>query len=689
MSKVHQALSQRIDANHVKCLLVDDLEENLVALRALLESEGVELYSARSGVDALELLLQHDFGLALVDVQMPSMDGFELAELMRGSERTRQTPIIFLTAGAWNRERIFKGYESGAVDFMFKPLEPTILRSKVRVFVELNRQKLKLAEAEERYALSTSAAQVGTWELNTENDELVCSDIKLRLFGLENKRPPFVTLDILERIHPEDRLTFEAAFQRTLLVGAPLQHQYRVILPGGHIHWIDTKAKASFNHLGQVAKVFGVVMDISLQKRASDDLRRAKEEADAANVLKSEFLANMSHEIRTPMTAILGFSELLLNETLSEQVRLDFAARIRSNGDHLLHLIDDILDLSKFESGQVPTEKIDFTLGEVLAETIQTVRPLAAKKNLELSLEVDGQIPRILNSDPHRFRQIILNLLGNAIKFTAKGKVALKVRFSHDVLTVDVHDTGIGMTNEQSARLFHAFQQADSSVTRQFGGTGLGLALSRKIAQALGGSLILSHSKPGAGSVFTLKLEAPVSSSSGWIRATNLEDRMANLLAAKKPDAAIDEKALADIHILLAEDSADNEKLMRLYLEAAGANVVSAHDGLEAIELATAQDFDIILMDVQMPGLDGLEATKRLRAQGYSQPIVALTAHALTEEIEKSLAAGCDRHVTKPIGRLDLIRAVSALLSSRNQSLRSQSVAGQTDASKPCSIPLQ
>lgn len=691
MTRTAQHSNERIDATRVKCLLVDDLEENLVALRALLENESVELYSARSGVDALELMLQHDFGLALVDVQMPSMDGFELAELMRGSERTRQTPIIFLTAGAWNRERIFKGYESGAVDFMFKPVEPTILRSKVRVFVELNRQKLKLAEAEERYALSTSAAQVGTWEFNNESGEMVCSDIKLRLFGLESKRPPIALGDIVDRVHHDDRADFEAALKRTLTTGAPLQTQFRVVLPGGHVHWLDTKAKASLDRHGQVTSVFGVDMDISAQKRASDELRRAKEDADAANVLKSEFLANMSHEIRTPMTAILGFAELLLNEKLSEQARLDFASRIRSNGDHLLHLIDDILDLSKFEAGRVPTEKIDFALGEGLTEVIRTVRPLGTKKGLDVRLEVVGQIPRILNSDPHRFRQIILNLLGNAIKFTAKGSVALKARYVDDTLIVDVQDTGIGMNDEQSARLFHAFQQADSSVTRKFGGTGLGLALSRRIAQALGGSLALSHSAPGQGSTFTLKLKAPANAAHGWLRAADLAEGhapIATIEATSVPAPAT--KALAGTKILLVEDSTDNEKLMRLYLEAAGAKISSAQDGQQAIDRASADDFDVVLMDVQMPGLDGLEATRRLRAQGYGRPIIALTAHALPEEIEKSMAAGCDMHVTKPISKADLIAAIERVLETGAKPIRAVTTNGaKTGSSKRTEIPLQ
>jgi len=664
------ANGQTTDAFKVKCLLVDDLEENLVALRALLADENVELYSARSGVDALELMLQHDFGLALVDVQMPSMDGFELAELMRGSERTRSTPIIFLTAGAWNRERIFKGYESGAVDFMFKPIEPRILRSKVRVFVELNRQKMAIAKGEERYALSTSAAQIGTWELNVDSGELVCSDIKLRLFGLEQKRSSISRTDIFDRIHPEDRAAFETELSKTLASGVPFAHTFRVILPGGHIHWLDTKAKASFDERGKVASVFGIDMDVTAQKQASEELLRAKQEAEAANVLKSEFLANMSHEIRTPMTAILGFAELLLSEKLSEQARLDFASRIRSNGDHLLHLIDDILDLSKFEAGRVPTEKIEFSLPETVADALRSVRPLAERKGLELKFETEGSVPKIINSDPHRLRQIVLNLVGNAIKFTHHGYVRVLLRYNDGVLTVDVEDTGIGLSADQSARLFRAFQQADSSVTRKFGGTGLGLALSKRIAEALGGSLALSGSVPGQGSVFTLRIKAPANQSAGFIETTEtaVAKPVAPAHAVAAPPA---EKVLAGINILLVEDSADNEALMRIYLEAVGASVTSAHNGQEAMKTALASHYDVVLMDVQMPGMDGLEATRRLRAQGYTTPIIALTAHALPEEIEKSMAAGCDQHVTKPISRGDLIEAIKQALSSLDETVRS------------------
>ena len=662
MKRIIDNRNEAIDSFRVKCLLVDDLQENLTALQALLENEPVELYTAKSGFEALELMLQHEFGLALVDVQMPQMDGFELAELMRGSERTRQTPIIFLTAGAWNRERIFKGYESGAVDFMFKPLEPRILRSKVRVFVDLHRQKMRLADAEERYALSTTAAQVGTWELSATTQEMVCSDIGLKLFGLDPASHTVKLSDISSRIHPADRAHFDDKLKLTMTTGAPFDVQFRVILGGSAVRWIYANGKVSSSPFeGKFNRIFGVHTDVTAEKNAADMLMRQKEEADAANGLKSEFLANMSHEIRTPMTAILGFAELLLNERLNDNSRRDFVERIRSNGDHLLHLIDDILDLSKFESGQVPTEKIDIAVVDIVNEALESVRTLSARKGIDVSFEVDGHVPSRIQSDPHRLRQIIYNLVSNAIKFTSSGWVKVTARFlpaaggRSNQLEIAVQDTGIGIDAEKAANLFKPFQQADSSVTRKYGGTGLGLALSRKIAEALGGELSLVKSAPGQGSTFAVRI------TTGELNSNDLPAHTAQTndkKPASGPSAAQPQISIKDTEILLVEDSVDNEALMSLYLLDAGAKIEVAHNGFEAIEAATKRDFDVILMDVQMPGLDGLEATRRLRQQGYKRPIIALTAHALPEEVEKSLKAGCNSHVTKPISRINLIRAV-------------------------------
>ncbi|RYZ65918.1 MAG: hypothetical protein EOP05_19910, partial [Proteobacteria bacterium] len=352
------------------------------------------------------------------------------------------------------------------------------------------------------------------------------------------------------------------------------------------VRWLYANGKASTTAQGAITRIFGVHTDVTAEKVAADALLRAKEEADAANGLKSEFLANMSHEIRTPMTAILGFAELLLSDRLPEHSRKDFVERIRSNGDHLLHLIDDILDLSKFESGKVPTESIEFAVEDVVHEAIQSVQMLSARKGIAIDYNCENALPAKITSDPHRFRQIIYNLLSNAIKFTTAGSVKVTARFlpaagaRGDQMEIAVQDTGIGIEAEKAENLFKPFQQADSSVTRKYGGTGLGLALSRKIAEALGGDLRLVSSTPGEGSTFAVRISTGVP-----IDANAPKSHTANRTAPSFSDSPNDPKtevqkdSLNGVEVLLVEDSVDNEALMSLYLLNAGAKIDIARNG--------------------------------------------------------------------------------------------------------------
>ena len=658
--------------SRIKCLLVDDLEENLIAMRALLQHEAVDLHSARSGVDALELMLDHEFALALIDVQMPGMDGFELAELMRGSERTRAIPIIFVTAGASDRERVFKGYEAGAVDFIFKPVEPRILQSKLRVFLELHRQKLKLRETEEQFRSTFESAQVGISHLTLEGRWIRLNHKFCEMLG--RSEPELVGHHSSGVAHPED-LESETKLIDQLVRGEIPSYsiEKRYLRKDGSVVWGLVTTTLIKHDNGVPGYLVASAQDITELKNTAAELLKAKEEADAANVLKSEFLANMSHEIRTPMTAILGFAELLLGERLAENTRRDFVQRIRSNGDHLLHLIDDILDISKFESGRVPTEIIKFPVVEMVSEALKSLRPITEKKGVQLGLRFETPVPQLIFSDPHRIRQILMNLLGNAIKFTSKGRVEVVVAFNEkpirqeSELVVKVVDTGIGIEPQKVENLFKPFQQADSSVTRKFGGTGLGLALSRRIAEVLGGELKLEATKPGEGSTFAFTVKTGDVAAVPFVSEADIGGETA-VVGTKGPAKYV---ALSGIEILLTEDSPDNEALMRLYLENAGARVTVARNGQEAIEILEERSFDVVLMDVQMPVLDGLEATRRLRAKGYAQPIIALTAHALKEEVEKSIAAGCNQHVTKPVSKWDLIQAIQKALECQSSAVNS------------------
>jgi PAS domain S-box-containing protein len=402
------------------------------------------------------------------------------------------------------------------------------------------------------------------------------------------------------------------------------------------------------------------IRDITERKHFAAELAKAKEGADAANKSKSEFLANMSHEIRTPMSAILGFAEMLLKKSPEQCAEIGCVHIIRRNAAHLLELINEILDLSKVEAGQMKLEQIICDLPVLLSEIISLMRPRAAEKGLAFEATFAGPIPRLIQSDPFRLRQILINLLGNAVKFTESGKIDMRVAEEQSegpniVLRVDVIDSGIGMTPEQVERLFQPFTQGDESITRKFGGTGLGLTISKQLATLLGGAITVT-SQPGLGSTFTLRINGGPSAS---------VERLHGLSESTLPKR-IDRGTPSEIYlrgrILLVEDGADNQRLLRMQLSSAGASVVSALDGQMAVDLATAQPFDLILMDMQMPVMDGYAATIELRRRGLTMPIIALTAYAMAEDRAKCLASGCNAYLSKPVDEETLLAAVNEYL---------------------------
>jgi len=381
-------------------------------------------------------------------------------------------------------------------------------------------------------------------------------------------------------------------------------------------------------------------------------LERARFEAEAASNAKTQFLANMSHELRTPLTAILGYADLILDEASTLEESREHAETIRRNGGHLLSLISDILDLSKIEAQCMSVERIECAPGELVKEIVTLMKPRAEGKGIALSARMNEDVPARIVTDPTRLRQILVNLVGNAVKFTEEGSVEVRGSMEGDAgsptLRLDVVDTGIGITSEQQARLFQPFTQADSSMARRFGGTGLGLSISQKLARMLGGDIRVC-SETGTGSTFTVRIATEPAAEGGSERAA-------------APAPAVRGAERLEARILLAEDGVDNRRLLAHVLERAGARVEVVENGREAVETvrrvrADGGGFELILMDMQMPELDGYEATRVLRAEGVEAPIIALTAHARAADRRKCFEAGCDEYLAKPIERATLLES--------------------------------
>lgn len=401
----------------------------------------------------------------------------------------------------------------------------------------------------------------------------------------------------------------------------------------------------------------------------SNALKAAQVAADAANRAKSNFLANMSHEIRTPMTAILGFADLLreeANDAAARARQIDAISTICRNGEHLLTIINDVLDLSKIEAGSMTVERVECSPCQLVADVVSILHVKAESKGVTLRATYETGVPGKVLSDPTRLRQILINLAGNAIKFTHEGEVQLIIRLvaERELLEFDVLDSGIGLTEEQANNLFKPFSQADDTMTRRFGGTGLGLTISRQLAQLLGGDVQLVESIPKQGSRFR------VSISTGPLAGVEMHNNPSTSIcdgprsaASPEPNAEAS-KPLAGIRVLLAEDGIDNQRLIAHILRKSGAEVIIADNGLMAVEhvnreTAAGTRFDVILMDMQMPIMDGHEAATELRNANYPGPVIALTAHAMAGDREKCIAAGCTGFATKPIDRKALIATVA------------------------------
>jgi diguanylate cyclase (GGDEF)-like protein/PAS domain S-box-containing protein len=520
-------------------------------------------------------------------------------------------------------------------------------------------RSLRAREERLRFAARASNDVIYDWDLST--NKLWLGESLLRALGHCIEDADIGWWGAL--IHPDDsaqvHLTLEAALDSadTLWSG-----EYRFARADGSYAHVFDRGYILRSPDGKALRMIGSMMDMSERVRAAETLREAKEAAESAVRAKSQFLANMSHEIRTPLTAVLGFADLLLDRKLSPSDRLNHVRTIRRNGEHLLTILNDILDISKVEAGKLVIEKIECSPVQVLTDVASLMRVRAIEKGLSFAVDFDGPLPTSVRTDPTRLRQIVLNLVSNAIKFTERGGVRITAHYEESeqqqALSIRVSDTGIGMDALQVSRLFQPFTQADASMTRRYGGSGLGLGICAPLAAALGG-VIAVESEPTHGSTFTLRL--PVEVAAGSAMLSDPREALRDARESLPPPAA---DHVQRGHVLLAEDGHDNQVLIATLLRAHGFEVTVVTNGRLAVErvllrAGSGPPFDVVLMDMQMPELDGYGATAQLRAQGYRGTIVALTAHAMGGERERCMTAGCDDYLTKPIDRARLIAAVS------------------------------
>ncbi|UAA38882.1 response regulator [Paraneptunicella aestuarii] len=520
-------------SSNVRILIVDDQKSNLTVLRDLLHEQG-EIILAKSGAQCLEKAARLHPDLILLDVIMPEMNGFETLERLRANEDVADIPVMFIT-GLKDADHEQKGLMLGALDYIRKPFNPTVVKARVATHLQLSCQTKELKELSERL-----------------------------------------------------------------------------------------------------------------------------KESDAA---KSLFLANMSHEIRTPLTSIIGYAEAIRSGDIPIEKVKGSIESICNNGEHLLQLVNDILDMSKIEASKLDMEMIDVVLPRCLMSIVDIVRNKAESKGLEFKVNLQFPLPAKFQTDPTRLKQILLNLLNNAVKFTSFGSVSLTIKSAIDRLIFVVEDTGIGIEQNQLISIFDAFAQAEKSTNRKYGGTGLGLNISKYLANQLGGDIQV-ESEIGKGSCFTLTTRLNSIPESDWLEN---QSQWSGMLGNSK--AGMSWPHLSG-RVLVAEDQPEIQQLIAMYLECCGLDVVAVDNGRDLVDLALANHVDLILTDIQMPGLSGIEAIGEMQSLGCQTPTIALTANAMVHQTEGYSEAGFIDYICKPFTRADFVQTICKYLSGDSQEER-------------------
>jgi signal transduction histidine kinase len=510
----------------------------------------------------------------------------------------------------------------------------------------------KLARSEQRLKIAVESADLYIYEMDYRARELIKFGNELSFYAEPQTYEYCLQEDGYSVIHPDDRPAAKAAWARHVAEGTPNTSEWRVNRDD-KVVWVHGNSEVITDDQGRPICMIGSFQNITERKKAELAMAEAKATAETANAAKSTFLATMSHEIRTPLNGVLGMAQAMAADDLSS-VQRDRLDVIRQSGESLLAILNDMLDLSKIEAGKLELEEIEFDLGEIARGAHATFTALANKQQLSFGLDIDGA-RGVYRGDPTRLRQIIYNMISNGLKFTEAGEIRVAAVYDDRELIITVADTGIGMSPATLENLFSKFTQADTSTTRRFGGTGLGLAICKQLAELMGGS-IAAVSREGEGSTFTLRLPL--------IRVGDARDSYS--VAAHDAE---DAQAL-DLRVLVAEDNSVNQLVVRTLLHQIGVEPTIVDNGQLAVEAWETGDWDAILMDVQMPVMDGLAATRAIRAREAetsraATPIIALTANAMGHQLAEYQACGMNGHVTKPIDAARLFETLQAVLNDR------------------------
>jgi hypothetical protein len=654
----------------VNVLLVDDHPENLLALEAILGNLGENLVRAYSGKEALRCLLNQDFAVILLDVLMPEMDGFETATLIRKRERSRHIPIIFLTAFSRSDTLVFRGYSLGAVDYLFKPIEPEILTSKVAVFIDLYKKRAEvkrqaeqlttinaeLKQSEERFRSLSACSPVGIFLSDVEGRCTYSNPRCQAICGFTIQES--LGLGWVRFIHPEDRERAIANWKAYTCEGREYSNEYRFQTPEGIIRWTHVRSSPMLSDQGELLGHVGTVEDITERKLAEAaraqviQEQAARQEAEAANRMKDEFLAILSHELRTPLNSMLGWARLLRTRKFDEATTARALETIERNAKSQAQLIEDILDVSLIIRGKLRLQIRPIHLAPIIEMVLNSVRPAAEAKAIALESVLE---PVKVAGDPDRLQQVVWNLLTNAIKFTPEGgkiEVRLEPIGSHAQLRVI--DTGVGIAPAFLPYVFDRFRQADSTTTRTHGGLGLGLAIVHHLVELHGGTVTVESDGEGQGAIFTVNLalvEPPLP------------------LSSAEPGSSIESEgeaiaSLSDLQLLVVDDDPDTLDFLAAVLQQHGAQVKAVTSVSLALAALEQLQPDVLVSDIGMPETDGytfLRRVRELEINGNNVPAIALTAYARAEDQAQALSAGFHLHLAKPVEPIELVAAVAKL----------------------------